>query len=238
MARIWPERFTDSPPVASQDVGSECRSSFLIGLEWNYEQSATGLAKEQSQSTQSALTAILNDFEVRIRGDEKYYDPTTSWMAAAIAHASDVQDLHLDDGDWEPLANDSDDDDSDDELIPEDEIIGSGNRAVVAAANPIAKPSGLGKFRTAIDVMNRLRWDGNLDSSDFIVGYEDRFVGACEKALEQWKSEQTDEEFIPQHRILYFKRKSDNFVVWERRTWTDEIFGSGVRIDRSAGDCV
>lgn len=48
-----------------------------------------------------------------------------------------------------------------------------------------------------------------------------------EKALDTWKSEQTDEEFIPQHRILYFKRKSDATIVWERRTRLDLLFGSG-----------
>lgn len=69
--------------------------------------------------------------------------------------------------------------------------------------------------------------DPSLDSGDFIVGYEDRFAGAMEKALDTWKSEQTDEEFIPQHRILYFKRKSDQTVVWERRTRIDLLFGSG-----------
>ncbi|KAK3369038.1 hypothetical protein B0T24DRAFT_350401 [Lasiosphaeria ovina] len=84
------------------------------------------------------------------------------------------------------------------------------------------------KFRTAADVMNRLRWDGGFAEGDFLVGYEDRFVGACERPLDAWKTEQTDEEFIPQHRILYFKRRSNGAVVWERRTRLDEIFGSGV----------
>ena len=69
--------------------------------------------------------------------------------------------------------------------------------------------------------------DPSLDSGDFIVGYEDRFAGAMERALDAWKTEQTDEEFIPQHRILYFKRRSDATVVWERRTRTDLLFGSG-----------
>lgn len=74
---------------------------------------------------------------------------------------------------------------------------------------------------------HRASQDPSLDSGDFIVGYEDRFAGAMEKALDTWKSEQTDEEFIPQHRILYFKRRSDNIIVWERRTRTDLLFGSG-----------
>ncbi|KAM7196364.1 hypothetical protein V8F20_007023 [Naviculisporaceae sp. PSN 640] len=63
------------------------------------------------------------------------------------------------------------------------------------------------KFRTAADVMNRLKWDPQIDSSEYIIGYEDRFLGARERPLSAWKTEQTDEEFIPLHRILYFKRK-------------------------------
>ncbi len=93
------------------------------------------------------------------------------------------------------------------------------------------QPPSLGpgkKFRTAQDVIARLRWDPSLDSSDYMVGYEDRFVGAREKPLDAWKSELTDDEFIPQHRVLYFKRRSDGAVVWERRTRRDDVFGSGV----------
>lgn len=89
------------------------------------------------------------------------------------------------------------------------------------------KPAGAGKLRSAVDAMNRIRWDSGMDSSDYLVGYEDRFLGAQEKALDNWRTEQTDEEFIPQHRILYFKRKSDGVIVWDRRTRVDTIFGSG-----------
>lgn len=80
--------------------------------------------------------------------------------------------------------------------------------------------------------MNRLRWDPSLDPAEYIIGYEDRFLGAKETGLERWKTEQTDEEFIPQHRILYFKRKGvdgrEEEVVWERATRIDRVFGSGV----------
>ena len=44
--------------------------------------------------------------------------------------------------------------------------------------------------------------------------------------------EQTDEEFITQHRILYFKNKKTEVVVWERQTRTDLIFGSGATASR------
>jgi hypothetical protein len=46
-----------------------------------------------------------------------------------------------------------------------------------------------------------------------------------------WTQESSEEEFIPQHRIVYFKRKSGNGVgdevVWNRRERVDGVFGSG-----------
>lgn len=130
---------------------------------------------------------------------------------------------------------------SDDEEMSEDEDAGDGDDDEDAQRATAAQPAKLsgkdaydatkvtGKFRTASDVINRLRWDASMDSSDYIIGYEDRFMGARERALDQWKSELTHDEFIPQHRILYFKRRSDGSKVWERSTRIDEIFGSGVR---------
>lgn len=91
----------------------------------------------------------------------------------------------------------------------------------------VSEPKSKHKLRPAIDVLTRLRWDPNIDPSDYIVGYEDRFLGARETPIDRWKSEQTDEEFIPQHRILYFRRKSDGVKVWDRESRRDELFGSG-----------
>lgn len=78
-----------------------------------------------------------------------------------------------------------------------------------------------------IDILNRLVWDENYDSTDFVIGYEDRFEGRLEASVNSWKRESTDEEFIPQHRILYIKRKSDSEIVWDRRRRIDQIFKSG-----------
>lgn len=36
------------------------------------------------------------------------------------------------------------------------------------------------RMRPAEDVLKRLKWDRSLDPEDFIVGYEDRFLGLCE----------------------------------------------------------
>ncbi|BCS26116.1 DUF504 domain-containing protein [Aspergillus puulaauensis] len=96
-------------------------------------------------------------------------------------------------------------------------------------ASPTSKgsQSGENRLRPASDILNRLIWDENYDSTDFVIGYEDRFEGRLEASVNSWKRELTDEEFIPQHRILYIKRKSDSEIVWDRRRRIDQIFKSG-----------
>lgn len=250
MARIWPERFTDIASAETNSEGKEYHGSYLVGLE-RAEDQAAETSKDHAKGISSALQNVLKDFETRIQGDEKYYDAKSCWMTTSVVRSSDLHDLILDRSQWGgPVADDSDYDDSDDELDFEEdeELDGSEERAQLgegrgssgkkgestthpSRASVGTKPSGLGKFRTASDVLNRLRWDAHLNSSDYVVGYEDRFTGAQEKAVEQWKSEQTDEEFIPQHRILYFKRKTDGAIMWERRNRIDELFGSGITTD-------
>lgn len=80
---------------------------------------------------------------------------------------------------------------------------------------------------THTDVINRIIWDGNFDSQNYRIIYEDRFNGRLEVNLASWKKDLTDEEFIPQHRILYIERKSDHEVVWDKRRRIDKVFYSG-----------
>ncbi|EPE08848.1 hypothetical protein F503_04435 [Ophiostoma piceae UAMH 11346] len=187
------------------------------------------------------------------------FDPQWQWVGINITNRADIGDasrLRLDSRAWGEytLGDDENDEDDDDEEDAQDSgDIDAGDDSAEDGDHDLARakaskkskgkdkdkkklpmavvhrPNGGAKFRTAQDVIKRLRWDPHLDRSDFIVGYEDRFLGAREKPLEMWKSEQTDEEFIPQHRILYFRRRSDDVIVWDRRTRKDVIFGSGVR---------
>ncbi len=83
------------------------------------------------------------------------------------------------------------------------------------------------KLRPAADVLNRIRWDDGYDAGDYIIGYEDRFDGTCEMLFSLWQAESTEEDFIPQHRIVYFKRRSDGLTVWDRKSKTDLVFRSG-----------
>lgn len=92
-------------------------------------------------------------------------------------------------------------------------------------------------LRPVHDVMNRIRHDPDLRASDYVVGYKDRHVGIMEKAVEDWSFDGVEEEeFIPLHRVVYFRRVSDNHVVWDRERRIDEIFGSGMTGETRASD--
>ncbi|KAH8736645.1 hypothetical protein BGZ61DRAFT_470180 [Ilyonectria robusta] len=240
LARIWPARFVDGSSAAIDISVAEYHGCYLVGLGWDGAEST----KEQAKLAHASLQTVLQEFETRIRRDEKYFDCQSCWMSTSLVRAHDLDGLGLDQSRWGEDVGDSEDDDSEDDMDADDDDVdaeqpprgaeGRLNKKAAAQGSktptPIKAP-GLGKFRTAADVLNRLRWDGSLDINDYVVGYEDRFTGAQEKAVGQWKSEQTDEEFIPQHRILYFKRKSDGTIMWERRSRIDDIFGSGIKAD-------
>ena len=93
-----------------------------------------------------------------------------------------------------------------------------------------SKPS----LRPAKDILSRIRHDPSLNESDFIVGYIDRHAPEMmEMDVSAWKggvADVTDEEWIPQHRIMYFRKKGDEEGrrVWDRATRLDRLFGSGV----------
>jgi uncharacterized protein (UPF0248 family) len=222
------------------------RGCYLIGL----DKADADMGKEQLKSALGALQTVLARFEAQMRADEKYFDPRNCWFGAAVVNKTDLGELELDQrelgGEYTPGEEEEDDEEEEEDEeargeadapsgpdTEQEEGAGKKNRKGkrATARRRIAvvdlRADKTKKFRTAADVMNRIRWDPQLDSSDYVVGYEDRFTGAQEKALEAWKSEQTDEEFIPQHRILYFKRKSDGRKVWDRRTRWDELFGNG-----------
>ncbi|KAJ9616401.1 hypothetical protein H2200_000119 [Cladophialophora chaetospira] len=85
------------------------------------------------------------------------------------------------------------------------------------------------KMRTAEDVLNRLQHDTDLDISQYVVGYLERFEGIKELPVKNWISESTDEEWIPQHRIRYFKKicaGGTEETVWDRDSRVDKIFGT------------
>ena len=88
-------------------------------------------------------------------------------------------------------------------------------------------------LRPAKDIISRIRHDPALEESDFVVGYHDRHAPeVMEMDVSSWKGggDFTDEEWIPQHRILYFRRKGDEpgRKIWDREKRLDRLFGSGI----------
>jgi poly(A) polymerase Pap1/uncharacterized protein (UPF0248 family)/endonuclease/exonuclease/phosphatase family metal-dependent hydrolase len=241
----------DSLRWESQEQETDSGFCYLIGLEKRDE----ALSKEALRLTIGSLQTVLRRFEERIRAHEQHFDAKSCWMTAGITPQKNLGRLRVDErdmGDFMLGEDDDDDDDDDDELEEEDAqlTLDSGDDSTSYLHNPrhrskkdggrsrsnstaVTTHSHAGKLRPASDVLHRLRWDSSMDSGEYIVGYEDRFLGIRERALDSWKLEQTDEEFIPQHRIVYFRRKAHgsetvaDAIVWDRRTRKDAIFGSG-----------
>lgn len=84
-------------------------------------------------------------------------------------------------------------------------------------------------LRPAKDILSRIRHDPALNDDDFIVGYQDRHADVMEMPVAMWKGsgDVTEDEFIPQHRILYFRMKENEARVWDRKARVDLLFGSG-----------
>ncbi|KAH7360575.1 hypothetical protein BKA65DRAFT_188722 [Rhexocercosporidium sp. MPI-PUGE-AT-0058] len=88
-------------------------------------------------------------------------------------------------------------------------------------------------LRTASDVLSRLKYDPNtFDIDDFKIGYEDRVEGRIkEKPAADWELDTQHDEFIPEHRIQYFKKCPPNGqspeIMWDKGKRIDRFFNSG-----------
>ncbi|KAJ5725094.1 uncharacterized protein N7483_006451 [Penicillium malachiteum] len=77
-----------------------------------------------------------------------------------------------------------------------------------------------------VDIINHIIWDESFNPDNYVIVFLDRFEGELELSFAGWKKESTDEEFIPQHRVLYIRHINGD-VVWDRRRRIDTIFNSG-----------
>ena len=92
--------------------------------------------------------------------------------------------------------------------------------------------SKLPSMKSALDVINRIEWDEQLPSENFLVGYLDSFLGTIERPFSSfdWSLDICDVETgknpsaVPQHRIQYFKYKDAK--VWDKELRLDLVFGS------------
>lgn len=219
----------------------------MIGLLRRSDLEEAPKSDEDRKLAQNQLTTILDRFAEQLRGNENFFDPSVAWAdVSLVKRDAALGNLHTDMRQWgdnyfeEDLSELEEEGDDDPSISAGDLDLAvaaaealKAEHAVAAdekARNLVSKgPGVLGKkLRPASDVLSRLRWDPNLNSRDYVVGYTDRFAGVKEIPLDKWKMEQTDEEFIPQHRIAYFKKRSDGRKVWDRAERRDELFASGV----------
>jgi len=246
-ARIWPARFVEREEAGAAEEGQEAerrdfRGMYLIGL----DRSSEGVSRDELRSTLGQLRTALERFESAMRKDEKYFDARSCWLGAGLVNKGELpKDLVVDMrewGIWTEGEEDEDEMEEDEEIAQEMKELGlEGSEEEEGVEERVSKKRGkkqaqqkrqesptakTGKLRPASDVLSRIRWDPSIDAADYVVGYEDRFIGIIEKPLVAWTNEQTDEEFIPQHRIVYFRRSSDGKKVWDRRERIDEIFGA------------
>lgn len=238
-ARMWPMRFTRNEH-SGDDKGDQ-HGCYLIGLAKRPGVESSVKTESDRKLAQNKLDGALERFSEQIRGNESFFDPALAWIDVKHVSRSKLEHLIVDSRDWGDNADledglDFEDEDDEEEIsdmsaqedaeaqIPSvSEVKGKGR----ASTSKVTLPVSGRKLRPATDILNRLRWDPKLNSLDYVVGYTDRFLGTRETPLDRWKLEQTDEEFIPQHRILYFKRRSDGVKVWDREARIDALFGSG-----------
>ena len=106
-------------------------------------------------------------------------------------------------------------------------------KAFVNLATTGRDPSDKKSLRSAEDVLAKIIHDSRYDASKFVVGYLDRHNSKTflEKGVNEWTKETTHEEFIPQHRIEYFRSTEPGTplrgVVWARKAKYDALFKSG-----------
>jgi uncharacterized protein (UPF0248 family) len=195
------------------------------------------MSESDRRSAHISLLAILNGFAEQIRNDDTYFDASSAWVGVSLVKRPELEGLRIDDSDWGAQFYQEDDFDSeddedhdvdDDETLPNISQLDVSDQQLYRSENSRSRPVVAGpKLRPANDILNRFRWDIGYDPSNYVIGYLDRFLGAKEIPVARWKFEQSDLEFIPLHRILYFRRRSDGVKVWDRENRIDLIFGSG-----------
>lgn len=257
-AQVWPARFftPPSPSSSSSNSTTELKGHYLVGIEPH-----EGVSKDQKGILSGKITTAVSSFEREVRESRDFGEGGNCWVEMAVLGRKKVGELGvvLDGREWGSV---SDTPRLEREMGEESADDGAGTH-VNATSSPPSSPkpktnsatttskskphhhknSPSSPLRPAQDILSRIRWDPELNVDDFLVGYEDRFVGVKEVELSQWKGESTHEEFIPLHRVVWVRRKGrvdkkggregggdirEGVKVWDRRARVDWIFGSGV----------
>jgi uncharacterized protein (UPF0248 family) len=219
LGRVWPARFR----TAESDSDGTVSGYYLVAINMRHNDDDPDVDKKTVVG--GKVLSAAREFEALAQ--RKAPANQHVWVSVEVASKKKVWDMgmFLDGRDWTRMATGTGT-----PLVATDETkdLESGPASRPSGHKP-SKSTGTGsKLRPIQDVISRLRWDASYSDDDYVLGYEDRFVGIKEINLSDWKSEQTDLEFIPSHRIVWVRRKGDGEEkIWDRRTRFDSLFGSG-----------
>lgn len=206
-ARFWPSRLID---VASYDPDSRNPSGFyLLGLS---PSTAFKGQPRRPQELHGALLSCIRNFETDLQSNEKHYNSSETFLSLTSVKRQElpphisVDMFRWPDNGVDPLVDDDEDEEDDDQgnsLEQEDadnwtgyEVTSASKRKKEVRAAKGKTPHVAGRLRTSADVFNRLIWDPSAAKEQYVIGYEDRFIGIRETALGNWKREVEDESFV------------------------------------------
>lgn len=75
------------------------------------------------------------------------------------------------------------------------------------------------RMKTSEECINWIRHDPRFNPDEFIISYEDRFVGLMEVPVSKFTTDTYSDVFIPMHRIWLIKQNGR--IVWDRKNRLD-----------------
>lgn len=223
--RVWPERFClikDGKKEVGRRQEREFKGYYLIGVSAREEE----MDSQRKKLFSGKVITAMREFDTSVN-ESREFQGGNIWVSMELVPRKKILEtnLVLDEKDWGSSEQPT--------PIQELEDTEPGNHvdfSSMVASKRSSRRSAKIHLRPAQDIISRIHWDPLLAADNFLIGYEDRFIGVKEIELGKWKSEQTDEEFIPMHRIVWVRKSevAGGGKVWDRREKLDLIFGSGV----------
>jgi uncharacterized protein (UPF0248 family) len=225
--RIWPRRFIEE---TQNEENGDLTGYYLVGVSVRTEEDE--IDADRLGLVQGKVISAAREYE-RIIQQNKMINGKSALVSVTVEPKKKVWDMGLiiDPRNWSSFGHATE--------RPSRRHVSQSKQARIATAQ--SEPSHVGeavpsslevqgnrKLRSVQDIISRLKWDEAYDVNDYVVGYEDRFAGVMEIDLVNWKTEQTDLEFIPTHRIVWIQNRDGN-KVWDRRLRYDALFQSGIK---------
>ncbi|PQE18670.1 DUF455 domain protein [Rutstroemia sp. NJR-2017a BVV2] len=226
---VWPQQFV---PASASDTDPVYEGCYLIGLSPPYSSAPPNTTPPFSSSTSISITNTIKTFESDLQKASTEYSQSYVFIHL---HSTTESHPHLEHlrpctktwnlPDVEPP-------------FPQSQSQASSTSAGPIPRRPIHPSTTPSSFtqttntslRPAKDILSRLRHDPQYDIERYVIGYIDRHSeGLKRKNAGDWARDTTDEDWIPEHRIVYFAEKGapDGVYVWDREGRVDGIFGSG-----------